>query len=430
MKLEWKRIFIIGLAFFSVSIAWAVYNSYVPVFLEALIPASAISSTLVGLVMTFDNIAGLVFQPFFGKKSDSTNTRLGRRIPYMVVGIPIGALFLILIPLHRAADGKVLQLIMLMSAVIGMNFFMSVYRAPAVALMPDATPAPLRSRANGVINFMGGFGSVAAFLIGGKLFGIAESLPFIFAGAMMVLALVALLIFYREPKIPFSSEENETTEKERGASLFFSHAGKTALFRQNPNLLFMLLSIFFWFCGYNGVETFFTLFCGQKFGMAPGTASQLLTFMALTFLVFAIPAGLIGSKLGRKHTMLGGVLLMALSFLLIIVVDRQSFLPFPLITSGIGWALININSYPTIVQMAPKGETGKYTGFYYAFSFSASIVAPILFGFISDLMDSYRTLFYFGLAMFLLALLMLSLVHLRKEETEPGKHILENMGND
>jgi maltose/moltooligosaccharide transporter len=247
---------------------------------------------------------------------------------------------------------------------------------------------------------------------------------------MMVIALVALLIFYREPKIPFSSDENEKTEKERGASLFFVHAGKPPLFRQNPSLLFMLLSIFFWFCGYNGVETFFTLFCSQKFGMLPGSASQLLTFMALTFLIFAIPAGLIGSKLGRKRTMLGGVVLMALSFLLIIVVDKQSFLPIPLISSGIGWALININSYPTIVQMAPKGETGKYTGFYYAFSFSASIVAPILFGFISDLLSSYRMLFYFGLVMFLLALLMLALVHLPKEETVPNKHVLETMGND
>jgi Na+/melibiose symporter-like transporter len=256
MKLEWKRIFIIGLAFFSVSIAWGVYNSYVPVFLDRLIA----QSTLVGFIMTFDNIAGLIFQPFFGRKSDTTKTRLGRRIPYMVFGVPIAAVFLILIPLHTAGSTTVIQITLLMAAVIGMNFFMSIYRAPAVALMPDATPSPLRSRANGVINFMGGFGAVAAFAVGGWLFKRGEPLPFVFAAVMMILALVALLLFYREPENPYSSD-TEGSSKEKGAALFFRKQDKAPLYKQNPSLIFMLLSIFFWFCGYNGVETFFTLFC-------------------------------------------------------------------------------------------------------------------------------------------------------------------------
>lgn len=426
MKLEWKRIFIIGLAFFSVSIAWSVYNSYVPVFLDKLISSSA----LVGFVMTFDNIAGLIFQPFFGKKSDSTRTRLGRRIPYMIVGVPVAAVFLVLIPLHTIGKTPTAQLLLLMMAVVGMNFFMSIYRAPAVALMPDATPSPLRSRANGVINFMGGFGSVAAFLAGGYMYKQGASLPFVFAAVMMILALIALLLFYREPAIPFSSDESGKNEKEKDAALFFRRHGKSPLWRQNPSLIFMLLSIFFWFCGYNGVETFFTLFCQQKFDMNPGTASQYLTFMAMTFLVFAIPSGLIGSRWGRKRTMFAGVVLMAGMFLLIILLNSKAALPFMLVGAGIGWALININSYPTIVQMAPKGETGKYTGFYYAFSFSASIVSPILFGFIADLMDSYRSLFYYGMVMFLLAILTLSRVKLRKEEIEPHGHVLETLGND
>jgi MFS family permease len=122
---------------------------------------------------------------------------------------------------------------------------------------------------------------------------------------------------------------------------------------------------------------------------------------------------------GSKRTMLAGVILMAGMFLLIILLNSKTALPIMLIGAGIGWALININSYPTIVQMAPKGETGKYTGFYYAFSFSASIVSPILFGFIADLMKSYRSLFYYGMVMFLLAILTLSRVKLRKEEIEP-----------
>jgi len=420
MKLEWKRIFIIGLAFFSVSIAWGVYNSYVPVFLDRLIA----QSTLVGFIMTFDNIAGLIFQPFFGKKSDTTKTRLGRRIPYMVFGVPIAAVFLILIPLHTVGGTTVAQITFLMAAVIGMNFFMSIYRAPAVALMPDATPSPLRSRANGVINFMGGFGSVAAFAVGGWLFKRGEPLPFVFAAVMMILALVALLLFYREPENPYSSD-TEGVSKEKGAALFFRKQGKAPLYKQNPSLIFMLLSIFFWFCGYNGVETFFTLFCIQRYGMDAGLASQYLTFMAMTFLLFAIPSGLVGSRLGRKRTMLGGVVLMALMFFVIILVDTKAILPVMLIGAGIGWALININSYPTIVQMAPKGETGKYTGYYYAFSFSASIVSPVLFGFIADMMGkSYRALFIYGMVMFVLALGALVMVRLPKEEIEPHGHPL------
>lgn len=414
MKLEWKRIFIIGLAFFSISIAWGVYNSFVPVFLDRLVSQSA----LVGFIMTLDNIAGLIFQPLFGKKSDTTNTRWGRRIPYMILGVPLAAVFLVLIPFHRIGTTNVSQIVLLMLAVIGMNFFMSIYRAPAVALMPDATPPPLRSRANGVINFMGGFGSVAAFAVGGWLFKHGEPLPFAFAAVMMVLALAALLLFYREPRIPFSSDE-EGVSKEKGAALFTRKHGKAPLFRQNPSLIFLLLSIFFWFCGYNGVETFFTLFCIQRYAMEAGQASQYLTFMAMTFLVFAIPSGMIGARVGRKRTMLSGVVLMSLMFLLIIVLDSQRALPFMLIGAGIGWALININSYPTIVQMAPQGETGKYTGYYYAFSFSASIVSPILFGAIADLMGrSYQSLFVYGLIMFLLAWLMLLFVRLGKEEIE------------
>ncbi len=420
MKLEWKRIFIIGLAFFSVSIAWGVYNSYVPVFLDRLIA----QSTLVGFIMTFDNIAGLIFQPFFGKKSDTTKTRLGRRIPYMVFGVPIAAVFLILIPLHTAGGTTVAQIALLMAAVIGMNFFMSIYRAPAVALMPDATPSPLRSRANGVINFMGGFGSVAAFAVGGWLFKKGEPLPFVFAAVMMILALVALLLFYREPENPYSSDV-EGSSKEKGAALFFRKQGKEPLYKQNPSLIFMLLSIFFWFCGYNGVETFFTLFCIQRYDMDAGLASQYLTFMAMTFLLFAIPSGLIGSRLGRRRTMLGGVVLMALMFLIIVIVDSKAILPVMLIGAGIGWALININSYPTIVQMAPRGETGKYTGYYYAFSFSASIVSPVLFGFIADMMGkSYSALFIYGMVMFVLALIALLMVRLPKEEIEPHGPVL------
>jgi maltose/moltooligosaccharide transporter len=410
MKLEWKKLFVIGLAFFTISVAWGVYNSYVPVFLNRLIP----SATMVGAIMTIDNVFGLLFQPYFGKKSDTTKTRFGRRMPYMIVGVPLAALFFILIPGHVIGKGDILPLALLMGSIIGMNFFMSVYRAPVVAMMPDATPQPLRAKANGIINFMGGLGSVAAFLVGGALFKQGESLPFFFAAALMLLALFVLMAAYKEPEVPYGSDD-ESVVSSSGAGLFLSKNGHPPLYKSNKPLIFLLFSIFFWFCGYNGVETFFTLYCAETFGMNEGSAAQLLTFMALSFLIFAIPAGLIGTKLGRGRTMRMGVLVMLLAFGFILLFGQANNLMYALVIAGFGWALININSYPSVASMAPPGETGKYTGFYYAFSFSASIASPILFGVIADLLGSKEYLFLYGCFMFGLAFITLILATTKKK---------------
>jgi maltose/moltooligosaccharide transporter len=142
--MQWKKIFLIGFGFFTITLAWAVYNTYVPVFLEKLIK----SSTIIGLIMTIDNFFGIILQPFFGNLSDKTNNKFGRRMPYLIIGIPLSALFFIFIPMHTG-------ILMLILSVMGMNLFMSIYRSPAVALMPDSTPPHFRSKANGVINFMG-----------------------------------------------------------------------------------------------------------------------------------------------------------------------------------------------------------------------------------------------------------------------------------
>jgi MFS family permease len=405
-----------------VSIAWSIYNSYVPIFLERLIK----SSTVIGIVMTFDNIFGVIFQPYFGRQSDRKKSKYGRRISYMILGVPLAALFLIAIPWYDLGGANAVKILLLICAVIGMNFFMSYYRAPSIALMPDATPQKQRSKANGVINFMGGLGTVMAYLIGGKLFDIEEYYPFLFAGVLMVLALLALLFFYREPEVPYSSEDDEEKEEEvgeKGASLLFPKNGKPPLILTNRSLIYILLAIFFWFCGYNGVETFFTLYCTKTFGMTEGTAGMMLTYMAMTFLIFAIPAGFVGNKFGRKRTILAGIAVMIAAFAFILAFGSPSNLKITLIVAGMGWAFININSYPMIAAMAPKGETGKYTGFYYAFSFSANIVSPILFGFIADMaeksvgaQDKYTGLFAYGAVMFVFAFIMVGLIMLRERK--------------
>ena len=367
MKVEWKKLFIIGLAFFTVSIAWSVYNSFVPVFLERLIN----SSTIIGVIMTFDNIFGVVFQPYFGRKSDMKKSKYGRRIPYMMLGVPMAALFLAAIPWYRLGPSDIFKLIFLISAVVGMNFFMSYYRAPSIALMPDATPQKLRSKANGVINFMGGVGTVVAYLVGGRLFDIEEFTPFMFAAFLMVAALLVLLFFYKEPEVPCSSEEDLTKDEEigeKGAGLLFSKNGRAPLFLTNKSLIFMLLAIFFWFCGYNGVETFFTLYCAKTFGMAEGAASMLLTYMALTFLIFAIPAGFVGNKYGRKKTILAGIIVMIAAFAFILTLGSPSNMRIALVIAGIAGSDQH-KFIPDDCGTAPRVKPGNIPAFTMRFRF-------------------------------------------------------------
>ncbi|HHY64159.1 MAG TPA: SLC45 family MFS transporter, partial [Clostridiaceae bacterium] len=215
MKLNVAKTFAISLAFFTISLAWTLYNTFVPIFLmgNEHIPGLIRSSTVLGFIMTLDNIFGLIFQPYFGSLSDRTKTRFGRRMPFIIIGIPLAALFFTMIPFYGNIGSLFktdLRLFALMFSVICMNFFMSVYRAPATALMPDATPPALRSRANGIITAMGGLGTIIAFSLGGKLFNINPKYPFIMGGVIMIIALAVLLIFHKEPEEPYSADESET----------------------------------------------------------------------------------------------------------------------------------------------------------------------------------------------------------------------------
>lgn len=252
--------------------------------------------------MTFDNISGLLFQPFFGRLSDKTNTKLGRRMPYLIFGVPAAAVGMILVPLAAAAGrarlsmggGLVAGLIPLMGSIILMNFAMSVYRAPAVALMPDATPTTRRSEANGIINLMGGVGSALAFFVGGKLFDIDTRYPFWMAGGLMVTTAVVMLFVYKEPKVPFEAAPQAQDEPDAGP-------------RTRPkSLMPLLFAVFFWFCAYNAVETFFTLYAIDRLHMTAGEAASMLLYLSGSYLVCAWPAGRLGARFGRRSMMVAG----------------------------------------------------------------------------------------------------------------------------
>ena len=381
-KLNVKKTLLLSFGFFASSIAWSVYNSFVPQILESFIT----STTLIGFIMTIDNIFGVIFQPIFGKLSDKTRTRFGRRMPYIFVGLPICAVAFTLVPRMNSLPS-------LMAVLIIFTFVMSAWRSPVVALMPDITPGPLRSQANGIVNLMGGVGSLIAFFAGGILFKAGGfPLPFFMSAVMMIVALLVMALFVREPKEAYGSidENNKKSDVKLTKN-------------EMKSLLLILFGVFFWFTGYNAVETFFTLYATNTLGMDAGSAAMTLSVFSLTFLAFAVPAGFIGAKIGRRRAILIGLIGIIILFLPMIFVANAWVTRICLFLAGFFWALININSLPMVVRLSGDDKVGTYIGYYYFFSFSSQIVSPILFGFIRDMIGHYRVLFLYACIAFALA---------------------------
>jgi len=396
-KLDVKKTLFLSFGFFASSIAWSVYNSFVPQILATFLT----STTLIGFIMTFDNIFGVIFQPLFGSISDKTHTRFGRRMPYIFIGLPISAVAFTLIP-------RMTNLTSLMTVIIIFTFVMSAWRSPVVALMPDITPGHLRSQANGIVNLLGGIGSLLAFLVGGILFKAGGfPLPFLMSSVMMLLALAVLAIFVREPKQAYEPEE-----KNKKADI------KRLDKDEKKSLILILCGVFFWFTGYNAVETFFTLYATNTLGMDPGGASMTLSIFSLTFLVFAVPAGYIAVKTGRRMAILIGLAGLIVLFFPMIFLANVWVARICLFLGGFCWAMININSLPMVVQLSGEGKIGAFVGYYYFFSFSSQIVSPILFGFIRDLVGHYKVLFMYTCIAFALAAISLLFVRHGEDKIE------------
>ncbi|KAF0193418.1 MAG: major facilitator superfamily MFS1, partial [Bacillota bacterium] len=294
MKVEYRRLFLIGLGFLVINTFWSVYNSYVPIFLREIFKEYRYTSLIVGALLTLDNIAAITLQPFFGALSDNTWNKLGRRMPYIIFGLPFAALAFILIPLART----VLPL-MLLAIAIG-NVAMAVLRAPTVALMPDITPSHLRSKANGVINLMGGLGALIAYFLLSSLYKKSPLYPFLVTSLLMVAVAFALYYWVREEKI---IEHEVVVEKGPGIIKSLVAVFKDA----DTSARNILLAIFFWFAGWSAVEAFFTTYGVEQWELDPGTASFYLGFFSLSFLICAIPSGFIASKFGRRKTIQVGV---------------------------------------------------------------------------------------------------------------------------
>ncbi len=381
MKFNYGKIFLLGFGFFGVSVIWGVYNAFVPLFLAN---KFHLAPAFIGFFMTLDNIAALLIQPPVGAWSDRLRTPIGRRMPFILIGAPIGALAFGLIPL-----ASILPLFVACTSTLLLS--MAFWRTPVIALMPDITPSAYRSQANGIINFMGGLGAIIAFLGGSALYRMNPAFPFWLGSVLVVLAAILVFIFIKEPK-----EYVEQTKED--ISLISSL--KEILHDADRSALRVLLAIFSWFVAYNAIEAFFTLYANKHLGLEEADGARLLGQLSLIFVLFAIPSGYIGSKIGRRKTIMSGIALITVAMwlmyflpvsLLITIIGKAPVLgTIPIIgillmVAGFAWSLININSLPMVVDMTDAIHLGTYTGLYYLFSTLAAIAGPNINGWLVQL---------------------------------------------
>lgn len=438
MKLNYRRTFFIGLAFLSICAFWQMYDNIIPLMLQ---DTFGLGETVTGVLMAMDNILALVLLPLFGSLSDRLNTPLGKRTPFILVGTVLAVLFMMLLPM---AD-KRQSLALFIGALFATLLAMGLYRSPAVALMPDLTPNHLRSRANAVINLMGAIGGVYTLIMIKLLVGEGARPDYapLFASiaVIMVLAVGVLLLTIRENKLRRELEELEAAEQTQELSAEAQKVPKkqavsekegekketTVLPKEvRKSMIFILLSIFFWFMAYNAVSTAFSRYTKNVWGMEGGSFADCLMVATVAAILSYIPIGSISARVGRKKTIMGGVLMLVVCFGIAIFVG--SYHPAVNIlfgALGVGWAAINVNSYPMIVAMSQGSDIGKFTGTYYTFSMAAQVLTPILSGALLENV-SYRTLFPYAFLFSALALVTMSQVKHGDVKPQKKESLLEN----
>lgn len=390
-RLNYGKTFLLGFGFFGVSVVWGIYNAFVPIFLAE---KFNLSPVIIAFFMTLDNIAALFIQPPVGAWSDKLRTRFGRRIPFILIGAPITAVAFGFIPL-----AALLPLFVACTSTLLLSA--ALWRTPLVALMPDITPSEFRSQANGIINFMGGIGAIVALQTGGLLYKMSPNFPFWLGSALVIVSALIVYLFIEEPK--------EYAEAEKQPSMFESLRELFA--DEDKSGLRILFSIFFWFIGYSAIETFFTLYAKNHLGLEVGDGATLLSVTPLSFVLFAIPAGFLGGKIGRRITIATGLVTISLMFILLFITPASALLtgiaPLPLvgiplveggarmltlagvflIVCGMSWACININSLPMVVDLTTPARLGTFTGLYYLFSTLSAIVGPNINGWVVQSMN-------------------------------------------
>ncbi|NLG02793.1 MAG: SLC45 family MFS transporter [Clostridia bacterium] len=444
MKLNYKRTVLIGLAFMSICMFWQMYDGVIPLMLKQ---TFHISDSIAGAIMAFDNVIALFLLPIFGAFSDKCNTKIGRRMPFIIAGTVIAVMLMTFIPIfdnHYAASPEKIYLVLFIFSLGILLIAMGIYRSPAVALMPDVTPKPLRSKANAIINLMGAIGGIVYLIIASILFSAKKTQGlshvnyqsvFVIVSILMAVSVIVLFATTKEPKLVAELREYEALHPEDDGLIVDQKTGQQQMSKEvKKSLAFLLASIALWFTAYNAITTAFTKYAQQEWNMALGEASMCLTIAMAVAIVSYIPIGELSSKIGRKKSILIGVAMLAGNFLLgaVMTYVLSEFSPvLYVIFGGIGiaWATISVNSLPMVVEMCKDSDVGKFTGLYYTFSMSAQIITPILSGLLLEHVG-YFTLFpyavFFSAASFIT---MLMVKHGDNKPTLP-KDRIELLGAD
>lgn len=414
MKLNVKQTIFVGLAFMSISLFWQMYDNIIPLILQN---TFGIGETWTGVIMALDNVLALFLLPYFGYLSDKVNTPLGRRTPFILVGTGLAIIFTILLPF----TARIASFPLFILALGGVLLSVSIYRSPAVALMPDVTPKPLRSMGNAIINLMGSIGGMISLVMIMFLVPRVEnpdySMVFYGVAVVMAICVIVLLLTIRENKVRIKEDEPQEEESYEG------DMDKPT----RRSFYFLLLSVFLWFLAYNAIITAFSRYAIRVWGfVGGGFASAQIVAFAAAMLAF-IPIGIISSRVGRKKTIMIGVAMIALSYAWGFTFTAFSPLVYVVfMIKGVGWAAINVNSFPMVVEMSRVRDIGKYTGYYYTASMAAQIITPILSGALLEYV-SYRTLFPYSFVFAVLAMVTMSQV---KHGDSKPKPKLEDMVPD
>lgn len=416
---------VIGLGFFTMGLMDPLYDAYVPLFLRDFID----SFFWVGTIMTVDNVFAVLLIPIVAAWSDAVRTPIGRRMPFILVTLPLSAVFFALIPFGALPLGSLPVLVVF---IFMLNIFKQAARGPVVALMPDLTPPEFRSEANGVINMMGGIAAIVGTVGLAQLADVdiqlpiigstARRLPFMIAGLLVVIATIAIRALVHEPASPYAGESERRPSVMESLKRVFGSDGDTSA----RNVLFAL---FFWFLGYQGMLPFVTTYSVEILGTTEGLAGLSPGAVAVSYALFAIPSGMLAHRIGRRTviraSLVGIVILMLLVFVhnpittaigLGTTAKWISFLVL-LFFFGAFWGSVITNSFPMLWQAASYEDMGVYTGSYYLFSQTAAITAPPLAGALIDIVarglgfaTGLRSIFLFSVVCMVVALLFMSRV--------------------
>ena len=411
MKLNTKRTVFVGLAFMSICAFWQLYDGIIPLILKN---SFHVGDTLAGGIMALDNVLALFLLPLFGGISDRVDTKYGRRIPFIVCGTAAAVISMLLIPIADDTRSLALFIASLMIVLLAM----STYRSPAVALMPDVTPKPLRSKGNAIINLMGAVGGMITLLLISALVpktGRPDYFPLFAVVAVIMAGSVGVLVW----KVKERSAAAEAAAQEPEEEPQPDGDGQPAPMDKavKRSLAFILISIALWFMGYNAVTTAFSKYAQVYWGLKGGGFANCLLVATGAAILSYLPVGIVATKIGRKKTILFGAGTLAIAFASGIFFRTFSPLINVLfVVVGIAWAAINVNSYPMVVEMSRGSDVGKFTGFYYSFSMAAQIVTPILSGALLEHVG-YFTLFPYAAAF--VGLSFVTMLFVRHGDSKP-----------